>query len=194
MNTVTHPGIRVFTIGHSTRPLDDFVALLHENGITQLVDIRRYPGSHKWPHFNKEPLADALAKERVFYVWLEHLGGRRHGLPRATSPNQGLTSDAFRNYADYLADPGFQHAVTRLVHLAGAMPTAIMCAEKLFWKCHRRILSDYLAAQGVSVIHIIDRGRTQAHTLSAGAVVTATGAVIYPPAQGDLFCKGVHGS
>jgi uncharacterized protein (DUF488 family) len=172
--------IRLFTIGHSTRPLDEFLAMLREFKIEVLVDIRRFPGSRRLPHFNRESLEKTLPAAGIEYIWLEDLGGRRSGPEIDKSLNPGLTSAGFRHYADYTQTEQFRLAVDKLLSIAGEKTSAIMCAEKLFWKCHRRLLSDYLVAQGVTVEHIMDSGRTQSHKLSDGAVITPDGHVIYP--------------
>jgi uncharacterized protein (DUF488 family) len=127
-------------------------------------------------------LCEHLASEGIDYLWLEALGGRRHSLINEKSPNTGLKSPGFRNYADYMATEQFRSAVQRLLSAATGSRTAIMCAEKLYWKCHRRILSDYLISQGIEVVHIIGSGESLNHKLSPHAVVTQTG-VIYPVPQ-----------
>jgi uncharacterized protein (DUF488 family) len=171
--------IRLYTIGHSNLSFDTFVSLLKEFGIDLVADIRRYPSSRKFPHFNRPALCDGLAVEGIDYRWIEGLGGRRHSVIMEKSPNSGLTSPGFRNYADYTATDGFRSAVHGLLSVAAQSRTALMCAEKLYWKCHRRILSDYLVSQGVEVVHIIDPGKSTNHELSSYAVVTEAG-VIYP--------------
>jgi uncharacterized protein (DUF488 family) len=185
--------VKLFTIGHSTRLWDEFLSLLREFKIEALIDIRRFPGSRKFPHFNRESLETALPAAGIEYIWLEDLGGRRSGTDLADSLNPGLKSPAFRHYADYMQTEKFHSAVNRLLSVAATKPAAIMCAEKLFWKCHRRLLSDYLVAQGVCVEHIMDSaggelGRTsrlQPHKLSAGAVITENLQVIYPSSASD---------
>ncbi|MFC1636992.1 DUF488 family protein [Planctomycetota bacterium] len=171
--------MRLYTIGHSNLPIEQFVALLKEFEIGLVADIRRYPSSRKFPHFNRPALCECLATEGIDYLWLEALGGRRSGGKNEKSPNIGLTSPGFRNYADYMATDQFRSAVQRLLSAAAELRTAIMCAEKLYWKCHRRILSDYLVSQGIEVIHIISPGEASTHKLSSSAVATQTG-VIYP--------------
>jgi uncharacterized protein (DUF488 family) len=172
--------LRLFTVGHSNRSFEDFLSLLREFGIQVVVDIRRYPGSRKFPHFNRAVLCNLLKAEDIEYLWLEALGGRRHTGTNDKSPNAGLKSPGFRNYADHMTTDGFREAVRELVSVAVKLPTAVMCAEKLYWKCHRRLLSDHLVAQGVEVVHIVESGRIFAHKLTAGAVVTANGGVCYP--------------
>jgi len=171
--------MQIFTIGHSTHSFDEFLLLLKEFGICVVADIRRYPGSRKFPQFNKEIMRGLLEAEGIEYVWFEGLGGRRHADKNVKSPNTAIRSAAFRNYADYMGTNEFRASVGELMSRAGTSRTAVMCAEKLFWRCHRRLLSDYLVAQGVEVKHIMESGRLQPHSLSAGAVVTADGGVIY---------------
>ena len=172
----------LFTIGHSTHPLDEFLGLLARHGIEALADIRRFPGSRKYPHFNREHLASALPQAGVEYRWLEPLGGRRKGI--GDSPrNLGLRNESFRHYADYMATQEFHEAVGGLLELARARRTAYMCSEGLYWRCHRRLVSDYLLAQGITVQHIMPDGKLRPHTLTEGARVEG-GEVSYPP-QGD---------
>jgi uncharacterized protein (DUF488 family) len=171
--------LKLFTIGHSTRPLDEFISLLHEFKIETLVDIRRFPGSRKFPHFNRESLKMTLPAAGIEYIWLENLGGRRSGPNFADSQNPGLKHPAFRHYADYMQTEQFRQTVEKLLSVAAVRPSAVMCAEKLFWRCHRRLLCDYLTAQGVIVEHIIDSGRLQQHKLSDGAVITKDLQVVY---------------
>ena len=170
---------RLYTIGHSNLSFESFASLLKEFGIDRVVDIRRYPSSRKFPHFNLPALCERLAAVGIDYLWLEALGGRRSGGKNQMSLNLGLKNPGFRNYADYTATEDFRSAIQRLLSAAGESCTAVMCAEKLYWKCHRRILSDYLVSQGIEVVHIIESGRSSNHTLSASAVATEAG-VTYP--------------
>lgn len=191
MKTGTEKTLRIFTVGHSNLPFEQFVSLLKEFEIHLLADIRHYPSSRKFPHFNRLVLSERLAAENIGYLWLEALGGRRHTPAGEQSPNTGLRSPGFRSYADYMATDQFRRGVQELLSAAARSRTAVMCAEKLFWKCHRRLLSDYLTAQGVQVIHILDSVKSSEHTLTPDAVITETG-VIYPPestgeGQEDLF-------
>jgi uncharacterized protein (DUF488 family) len=167
----------LFTVGHSNHPLDRFLALLARHGVEALADIRRFPGSRKHPHFSRNSLA-ALPKSGVEYRWLEALGGRRHKR-RDDSPNRGLENEGFRNYADYMLTDEFREGVKKLLEIARQKRTAIMCAEGLFWQCHRRLVSDFLAANGVTVQHIMPGGEWRPHTLTSGAVVEG-GRVTYP--------------
>ncbi len=168
----------VLTIGHSNHPLDRFLALLAQHGVEAMVDIRRFPGSRKHPHFHRDNLAAALPKSGVEYCWLEALGGRRHKW-WDESPNLGLENRGFRNYADYMRTEEFREWVRTLLEVARQKRTAIMCAEGLFWRCHRRLVSDFLAANGVTVQHIMPSGELRPHKLTNGAVIES-GQVTYP--------------
>jgi uncharacterized protein (DUF488 family) len=168
----------VLTIGHSNQPLERFLALLAHDGIEAVVDIRRFPGSRKHPHFNRDNLALALANAGVEYQWLEALGGRRRK-QQEESPNLGLENDGFRNYADYMLTGEFREGVEKLLEIARRKRTAILCAEALFWRCHRRLVSDFLAANVVTVKHVMPNGALRPHTLTKGAV-TEGGHVTYP--------------
>jgi uncharacterized protein (DUF488 family) len=173
--------LRIFTIGHSNRSAEEFLSLLGEFGIRAVVDVRRYPSSRKFPQFDRDRLRAHLEAEGLRYVWLEGLGGRRHGSARADSPNGGLQSPGFRHYADYMGTEEFGEAVKELLAVAAEATAAILCAEALYWKCHRRLLSDYLVAQGLEVRHILGHGQTREHRLTPGAIITKDAAVIYPP-------------
>lgn len=182
--------LRLLTIGHSNRLFEDFLSLLKEFGICVVADIRRYPSSRKFPHFNREVLRKLLDAEGIRYVWLEALGGRWHTRKNGKSPNSGLKSPAFRNYADRMITDEFRSAVEELLSIAATSRTAVMCAEKFYWKCHRRLLSDYLSAKGVEVEHIVESGKLQPHKLSRGAVITADATVIYPSTELEGVQKG----
>src|SRR5262245_26718941 len=149
---------QLFTIGHSNQPLDRFLTLLARHRIKVLVDIRRFPGSKKFPHFNQNNLAAALQEAGIAYRWLEVLGGRRHGAKSDSSLNMGLQNQGFRNYADYMLTEEFHHGVETSLKIGGRKRAAIMCAEALFWRCHRRLVSDFLVANGVTVQHIMPTG------------------------------------
>jgi uncharacterized protein (DUF488 family) len=160
----------VLTIGHSNHPPERFLALLARHEVEALVDIRRFPGSRKHPHFNQDSLAAALQQAGVEYHWLEALGGRRPKR-RDESPNRGLENPGFRNYADYMLTDEFREGVEKLLEVARQKRTAIMCAEGLFWRCHRRLVSDFLVANGVTVQHIMPSGELRPHKMTSGAVV-----------------------
>lgn len=153
---------RIYTIGHSTRSLDELVHLLRASGVARLADIRRYPGSRRYPHFSRESLAAELPKHGIAYVHMPELGGRR--TPSKDSPNDALTSEAFRGYADYMATEEFAAAIERL--LAFEESTAIMCAEAVPWRCHRNFVSDDLVRRGVDVVHIVGPHDRRKHELN----------------------------
>jgi uncharacterized protein (DUF488 family) len=172
-------GSHLFTIGHSNQPLDRFLALLSQHRIRALVDIRRFPGSRKFPHFNQHTLETAVQEAGIAYRWLESLGGRRHKSNTSSSPNAGLQNRGFRNYADYMQTKEFQDGIATLLTIAEREPTAIMCAESLFWRCHRRLVSDFLIACGVAVQHIMPTGDLRPHKLTPGLAID-DGRVTYP--------------
>lgn len=149
----------IYTIGHSTRSLDEFIKLLQHNGIRTLADIRRYPGSRRYPHFSRESLERALAAAGIDYVHFEALGGRRK--PAADSQHQTIRNEQFRGYADHMATPEFNAAVEHLLAIDGR--TAVMCAEAVPWRCHRNFLADDLVRRGVRVVHILGIGQIEEH-------------------------------
>jgi uncharacterized protein (DUF488 family) len=159
----------IYTIGHSTRALGELVVALKDHEITTLVDIRAFPMSRRLPHFNRESLEQELPKHGIAYAWLKELGGRRKRL-RDDSPNTALRSESFRNYADYMMTGEFAAAIERLLEIADREKTAIMCAERMYFQCHRMLVSDYLAAHGHAVLHIDDEKRpVRPHTLMSEA-------------------------
>lgn len=178
--------LQIFTIGHSNHPLGTFVWLLKTHVIEALVDVRRYPSSRRHPHFSRENLSVALKEEGIEYHWLEALGGnrmRRKDSP--ASPNRGIDDEAFRNYADYMSTNEFRQGVTTLLEIARSHRTVIMCAEGDYRNCHRRLLSDYLTATGITVQHIFPNGDVELHSLTATAKMV-DGTVTYP-GQPTLF-------
>jgi len=158
---------------------EHFLRLLTQHRIEILVDIRRFPGSRKFPQFNQSNLKAGLQNAGVDYVWMEALGGRRHGRDSDDSPNTGLRNQGFRNYADYMLTAEFRQAVDTLLQIIRGKRAAIMCAEALFWRCHRRLVSDFLIANAARVQHIMPTGDLQLHKLTTGAVIEA-GTVTYP--------------
>lgn len=157
----------VWAIGHSTRSIEDFIALLAENGVEAIADIRRLPASRRYPHFGQHALGAALAARGLGYEHILELGGRRR--PRPDSPNTGWRHEAFRGYADYMSTKAFQIGMDRLRQLAAQRPTAFMCAEALWWQCHRRLVADYLTAGGHDVTHIMGPGKRETHRLTPPA-------------------------
>lgn len=170
----------VFTIGHSTRSIDDFIALLQGSAIDCVVDVRRFPGSRRHPQFNSEALSESLAGARIAYRHLAALGGRRGKQEDGgTSPNTLWREEAFRNYADYAETPEFHAAFEELLRLASVQRSAIMCAEAVWWRCHRRIIADYLMAAGVAVDHILGEGKVEPARLTPDAQIRPDGSILY---------------
>lgn len=160
----------VYTIGHSTRDLADFSRLLQAHDIRVLEDIRAFPVSRRHPHFNRENLEAWLPQIGCEYVWEKDLGGRRKKLmPPEQSPNIALRNESFRNYADYMLTPRFAGAIDRLIQRAAQQRTAIMCAEAVYFRCHRMLVSDYLVSQGHKVLHILDEHAPKEHVLTKDA-------------------------
>jgi len=174
----------IYTIGHSTRTLDEFVAALKAAGVDCVADIRRFPRSRRYPHFNDETLGPALAKVGILYRHFPALGGRRNnradGKP---SPHLLWREPAFRNYADYAGTEEFRAACATLLSLAQQHTVAIMCAEAVWWRCHRRIVTDYLIAAGFDVIHIFDAQKREPARLTPGAEMRPDGSVLYAGAE-----------
>lgn len=168
----------LWTIGHSTRSLDEFLALLKDNAIEVLADVRHYPGSRKYPHFNVEPLQDVLQEAGIRYEAFTELGGRRKVQP--DSPNTAWRHPAFRGYADYMQTKEFRDGIERLKALASKQRTAIMCSEAVWWRCHRRLIADNLIARGEAVFHIMGNERIEVAKLTPGAVVRPDNTVVYP--------------
>jgi uncharacterized protein (DUF488 family) len=159
---------RIWTIGHSTREIGTFISLLEENGIKLVADVRSLPGSKRYPQFNKEELADSLGKSGIRYQHFPELGGRRKAKP--DSQNTAWRNASFRGYADYIETPEFRKGIERLVDLAKKTgPTAIMCAEAVWWRCHRSLISDYLKIRGTEVLHILGPGKTEPHPFTSAA-------------------------
>ena len=169
--------VSVFTIGHSTRTLEELIEALRAHHIGILVDIRSFPMSRRLPHFNRENLELELPAAGIEYVWMKDLGGRRKRI-RQDSPNTGLRNESFRNYADYMMTEPFRAATVELLQLAERAPTAIMCAERVYFHCHRMLVSDWLAAHGHEVLHIDATGPAKPHKLMADARLV-DGNVVY---------------
>jgi uncharacterized protein (DUF488 family) len=169
--------MRIWTIGHSTRDIASFTSLLEANDIKLLADVRSLPGSKRYPQYNKEALADSLGKLQIRYEHFPELGGRRKAKP--DSKNTAWRNESFRSYADYMETEEFNKGVKRLLDLAAAAgPTAIMCAEAVWWRCHRSLISDYLKVRGIEVLHILDANKTEPHPYTSAARI-ANGKLSY---------------
>ena len=159
---------RIWMIGHSTRKIDIFISLLEENGIKLLADVRSWPGSKRYPQFNKEALAESLNAHGIRYEHFPGLGGRRK--PNPDSRNTAWRNVSFRGYADYMETKEFHKGVERLLDLARETgPVAIMCAEALWWRCHRSLIADYLKVRGIEVVHIVDANKIEPHPFTSAA-------------------------
>ena len=175
----------VFTIGHSTRPIEEFIGLLRANGVERLIDIRTIPKSRHNPQFNTDALARELKSARIDYVHLKELGGLRHA--RRDSPNMAWRNASFRGYADYMQTENFQNALERAIRLADEKPAALMCAEAVPWRCHRSLVADALVARGIEALEIVGNSPPKPHKLTPFARVEGT-LVTYPAEEtGELF-------
>lgn len=181
--------MRIYTIGHSTRPIAEFIAILQRHEIGQLVDIRTAPGSRRNPQYGGAALAATLDEVGIAYEHIKELGGLRK--PRPDSPNSGWRNLSFRGYADHMQTPQFAAGLKRLLALAAARPTVCMCAEAVPWRCHRSLLGDALVARGVEVVDLISETSARPHKLNPMAVV-ARGQVSYPPEQLELAPTGTR--
>ncbi len=171
--------MRIWTIGHSTREIDEFISLLHENQIKLLVDVRAYPASKRYPHFNKDSLVKSLNVHAIRYEHFPELGGKRK--PNPDSHNTAWRNASFRAYADHMETEQFQKGVARLLEVAAeAGPTAIMCAEAVWWRCHRSLVADYLKARGVEVLHILAANKVELHPFTPAARIV-DGKLSYAP-------------
>jgi uncharacterized protein (DUF488 family) len=159
--------LTLWTIGHSTRPVDEFLALLEAHRIEAIADVRRFPGSRRHPQYGKEALEQSLALKGIAYRWMPALGGRR--TPAADSPNVAWRNASFRGYADYMSTPAFAAAFDELLVLAQRLRTTLMCSEAVWWRCHRAMIADALLARGIRVEHIIDAGKSAPHPGTAPA-------------------------
>ena len=159
---------RIWTVGHSTRTIDVFISLLEENGIKLVADVRSLPGSKRYPQFNRETLAKSLTEHGIRYEHFPELGGRRKA--KKDSHNTAWRNASFRGYADHMETEEFRRGIERLFDLANKFgPAAIMCAEAVWWRCHRALISDYLKTRGVEVVHIVDAKKIESHPFTSAA-------------------------
>jgi uncharacterized protein (DUF488 family) len=171
--------VSVFTIGHSTRSIDEFIEMLKSFRMKLVLDVRTFPGSRRYPHFNRDALRDSLAAAAIDYIHLPELGGRRK--PRPDSLNMTWRNESFRGYADYMETDEFRSGIDRLLTLARDRRSVIMCSEAVWWRCHRSMISDYLKAQGGEVIHIMAANKSEAHPYTSAAQIV----------NGELSYRGV---
>ena len=174
----------IWTVGHSTRTLQEFLGLLVEYRIEAIADVRRFPGSRRHPHFASDALAATLPAHGLAYQWIPRLGGRRKVQPG--SPNTAWRNASFQGYADYTATAEFAEGLAELLKLATSKRTALMCAEAVWWRCHRSIIADVLKLRGIEVIHIIDATHTTVHPYTSPARIE-NGRLSYAAPQGELL-------
>ena len=179
--------LTIFTIGHSTRPITEFIELLQSNGVAQLIDIRTIPKSRHNPQFNSEELAASLRAAHIRYVHMKELGGLRHA--RKDSINLGWRNASFRGYADYMQTDEFEAALNQVIELATARSTALMCAEAVPWRCHRSLVADALLVRGIRALEIIGAAKPKEHSLTPFARVVGT-RITYPGDQPSLLDPG----
>ena len=175
---------KIWTIGHSIRTIEEFIDALQANGIKLVADVRLLPGSKRYPQFNKEELARSLREDGIGYEHFPELGGRRKA--RKDSRNSAWHNESFRGYADHMETVEFANGMARLQQMADRDGTAMMCAEAVWWKCHRSLIADYLKAHGVTVIHIIDASKAEPHPFTSAARIVA-GKLSYSRNQQELL-------
>ncbi|HXZ26322.1 MAG TPA: DUF488 domain-containing protein [Nitrospiria bacterium] len=178
------PSLLIYTIGHSTRPIGDLLAILNAHGITHLVDVRTIPKSRHNPQFNSDVLAASLNEAGISYQHCSDLGGLQK--PRRDSQNLGWKNAGFRGFADYMETAEFEAALQELVQSAVKQRTAIMCAEALWWRCHRSLIADALLVLGIGVVHLMGPRKTEPHRLTPFAAMH-NGRLSYPTGQPSLY-------
>ena len=181
---MTPQAMKIYTIGHSTRSFDDFIAILRSFDIRAVADVRQFPRSRRYPHFNDDSLAQHLPGCGIAYLPFKSLGGRRR--TRRDSPNTGWRNESFRGYADFMMTEPFERALTELMDAARQRPTTTMCAEAVPWRCHRSLISDAVLVRGWEVLDVMDEGKANPHKLTKFARVQGT-TVTYPPEEPELF-------
>jgi uncharacterized protein (DUF488 family) len=179
---MTENKLEMWTVGHSTRAIEDFIEALASFEIKALADVRSYPGSKRYPQFNKENLKTSLKQVGIDYEHFPELGGRRRARPN--SLNVAWRNESFRGYADYMETESFRDGIRRLLEIARVSRTAVMCSEAVWWRCHRSLISDYLKAKGIEVNHIIRIGKAEAHPFTSAAGIV----------NGELSYRGVFAS
>jgi uncharacterized protein (DUF488 family) len=179
MEEKSNDDLQVWTVGHSTRTAEEFVRILEAHQIKALVDIRTFPGSRSYPQFNKASLAEGLPILGIRYLHAPLLGGRRQ--PSQTSKNTAWKNVSFRAYADYMETDSFNQGISELLEVASKDRAAIMCAESLWWRCHRSLIADYLKAKHVAVVHILDAKKTEVHPYTSAAQIV----------KGELSYRGL---
>jgi uncharacterized protein (DUF488 family) len=167
----------VLTIGHSTRPVQEFIALLQENGVSRIIDVRTIPRSRHNPQFNRDTFPETLAQAGIRYTHMPGLGGLRHA--RADSPNRGWRNGSFRGFADYMQTDEFAHNIEQLMEFSSRERVAIMCAEAVPWRCHRSLIADALLARGVRVVHIVGKAKRADHEITPFARIDGV-SITYP--------------
>lgn len=179
--------VRIWTIGHSNSSAGEFIAALHTHRVEAVADVRRFPGSRKHPQFGGPALAESLAVNGIAYAWLAKLGGRRRDDPG--TQQLGWRNASFRSYAAFMWSEEFAGGLVELVNIAQAMPTAVMCSELLWWRCHRALISDALRFLGFEVVHIMREGAGKPHPYTAPARIV-DGELAYPAEPAPQGCCG----
>ncbi len=176
---MTVPQNPIYTLGHGARSIEEFLSVLSDEGIQLLIDVRRYPGSKRHPHFGRGALGDALASKGIAYEWWgESMGGRREADEQSETRHGAWEVEAFRAYASHMDRPEFREALERLIQISKERNVAIMCSETLWWRCHRRLIADAVVAGGGSVVHI-GMGKPQPHRMTEFARVDENGLLAY---------------
>ena len=173
--------MKIWTVGHSTRSGEEFVQILLAHGVEVLVDVRTFPGSRRYPQFNRDALRESLQDAGIDYNHEPRLGGRRKARP--DSHNSAWRNEQFRGYADHMETEEFRNGVRELLELASTKRVAVMCAEAVWWRCHRSLIADYLKAEGHEVIHILDEKKTEEHPYTSAARIV----------NGELSYRGLLG-
>lgn len=176
----------VYTIGHSTRKIEEFITLLTTNNIQLLIDVRRFPGSRRHPQFNEGNLEQSLQEVDINYRHMEVLGGRS-GKPKKNSKNSAWKCDGFQAYADYINTTEVQKIINKLAELSKSTKYALMCAEAIYWQCHRQLIADALVVREIPVKHILGSGQLERHSLRDMAQILEDKRVVYPSKQQELF-------